>query len=309
MTYEQETALLEAVKLTAEHFSGFVVYSMPGDVKDPLSYKMDNESGKIAGLEAMHDIGISFNLYFQYQDRDIPQEFALTPSRVKSMLSAIRKGKEPYIDIEGSIVFLNQDIYLEALMFYLPLHNRFIIRISRLEWAQKLAQRLSRDASMDITTGLPQKREFLAELEKTRAGKGNFLLFADINDFKGVNDNHGHLEGDKALAAFSFALKKAAKKNFLPFRFAGDEFAIIVTRSSLREIENYLNEVDRLMRDPIGTTLSLTFACGIAEGSPTFRSEEDWIRLADAGMYKAKALKELYYVVSSEEAKKILAEK
>jgi PleD family two-component response regulator len=54
---------------------------------------------------------------------------------------------------------------------------------------------------------------------------------------------------------------------------------------------------------------ALTFACGIAEGSPIFRSEEDWIRLADAGMYKAKALKELYYVVSSEEAKKILAEK
>lgn len=309
MTFEQETALLEAVKLTADHFSGFVVFSIPGDVKDPLSYKMDSESGKIAGLETLHDMGISFNLYFQYQDRNIPEEFALTPSRVKTMLHALKKGKEPYVDIEGSIVFFNQDIYLEALMFYLPLHNKYVIRISRLEWAQKLSLRLSAQSSTDITTGLPQKREFLAELDRTRAGKGNFLLFADINDFKGINDIHGHVEGDKALAAFAYALTKPLKKNFLPFRYAGDEFAIIVTRSSLREIENYLIEVEKLMRDPVGTELSLTFACGIIEGNPNFHGNEEWIRLADAGMYKAKALKELYYVVSTEEAKAILSGK
>jgi len=89
-------------------------------------------------------------------------------------------------------------------------------------------------ANRDPLTGLPNRRVFderlcQAAARSRRSGKAFALLYIDLDDFKKINDNWGHLTGDKVLITVATRLKASVRADDTVVRLGGDEFAIILS--------------------------------------------------------------------------------
>ena len=112
----------------------------------------------------------------------------------------------------------------------------------------------------DALTGLYTRSQFYRDIEG-RNDPQYFILF-DVNGLKKINDNAGHIEGDKALCAFADAAGDCVPKNARAYRFGGDEFAILYKTD--RE-ENITNLLDKIRKD--SGKLPFGFSAGYAQFS------------------------------------------
>lgn len=104
--------------------------------------------------------------------------------------------------------------------------------ITRLRAAQAL---LEEYATYDTLTGLFNRRVFDSVLQREWSlthsdGIDSYLLIADLDGFKGLNDDHGHAAGDAALREFAVILRGLARETDLVARIGGDEFAVLLIR-------------------------------------------------------------------------------
>lgn len=163
---------------------------------------------------------------------------------------------------------------------------------SRLFEAQARAER-------DALTGLYNRRRFEEDLEHRfaqaqRDDRRLTLLYFDLDDFKAVNDSHGHHCGDKVLKAVAQALLLQARRNEVLYRMGGDEFAIMVADAELHQVEalakRVVATVDRLRLDMEGSAVHVSCSMGIAVRSPAARLETstELVQQADIAMYRAK---------------------
>lgn len=107
---------------------------------------------------------------------------------------------------------------------------------------EQKTQELENIAMYDLLTGLPNRNMLNYQIKKTLASlslsdSGIAVLFLDLDDFKKVNDSHGHAEGDKLLIEAAKRLRLCTRKNDVACRFGGDEFVIVLT---------YLESIDEL---------------------------------------------------------------
>jgi diguanylate cyclase (GGDEF)-like protein len=151
-------------------------------------------------------------------------------------------------------------------------------------------------AETDALTGLFNQRFFQETLrrEVTRAHRYQrklTLIVFDLDDFKSINDEVGHLAGDRVLAQAADRLRDAVRSVDVACRIGGDEFAVIMPESSAEDGEQLFRRVHNSMR---GTTLGpdeqrLRLSGGIAEllhgDTPASLFER-----ADAALYRAKEL-------------------
>ncbi|WBT57160.1 diguanylate cyclase [Kosakonia oryzendophytica] len=94
---------------------------------------------------------------------------------------------------------------------------------------------LQRRTSFDTLTGLPLRRTLDESFEKTSekfAKEGLYLLLLDIDHFKKINDNYGHLTGDLVLRALAIQLEDETRKCESVYRYGGEEFIILLHASS-----------------------------------------------------------------------------
>ena len=151
-------------------------------------------------------------------------------------------------------------------------------------------------ARNDYLTGCLNRRGFHEELGSVVASttaSSLVLLLIDLDDFKNVNDQHGHPIGDQLLRQVAEHLRAAAPEQAAVARLGGDEFAILFAPTS---IENTAEVVDlvRGTLDPLtfvspGVEVSVTASVGFAEaevGEPGI--EELLLRMADESMYREK---------------------
>ena len=123
-------------------------------------------------------------------------------------------------------------IYLSCIVLPLliaPTCSFFVLR-AQLR-AEELARENHRLANVDDLTGLPNRRAYFAAaerlLQQARSGEGRyFCAIADIDDFKRVNDTHGHEVGDRVLIEVSTAMQLVAPQQGLIARLGGEEFAL-----------------------------------------------------------------------------------
>ncbi|MEG1907959.1 MAG: EAL domain-containing protein [Oscillospiraceae bacterium] len=146
---------------------------------------------------------------------------------------------------------------------------------------------LMEEACTDSLTGLLNRKHFELEIKalmKTRKGVGAFIMM-DIDDFKLVNDQKGHREGDIILKNVAAILKKVFRKDDLLARIGGDEFSVFSPDIPSNDLPlMLLEQVKQLLRDKLDITCSF----GIAF-SPECGSEfETLYQNADAAMYKIK---------------------
>ncbi len=106
--------------------------------------------------------------------------------------------------------------------------------------------------NLDHLTGVYNRRYLQFYLTKEierlkRDGETLSLLFIDIDDFKGINDTYGHLKGDEVLKFVADTLVKASRKSDLVFRYGGDEFIVLLPRTSADKAEKLKKRIEDLL--------------------------------------------------------------
>lgn len=163
---------------------------------------------------------------------------------------------------------------------------------ARLHEAQSRAER-------DVLTGLYNRRRFEDDLERMfaqarRDDRRLTLLYLDLDDFKNVNDQHGHHCGDRVLKTVAQALTLQARRNEVLYRLGGDEFGILVADAESHQVEalakRVIATVERLRHDVDGKVIFIRCSMGIAACTPAAppSSPMELMQQADAAMYHAK---------------------
>ena len=155
-----------------------------------------------------------------------------------------------------------------------------------------------REAMTDALTGLANRRRFMEQLaaeatRRSRSGRPVALIMADLDDFKRVNDRHGHQVGDDALRAFAGVLRGTVREIDVPARLGGEEFAVLLPETGgdgAAAVAGRLRErLERLQLDlPGGGRLHVTASFGVASCPPVERVE-DLPAAADDALYEAKS--------------------
>lgn len=164
---------------------------------------------------------------------------------------------------------------------------------------KRLEEQLRRDALYDALTGLPNRRLFIERLQYLIDYRRHHpdclfaVLFLDLDDFKAINDQFGHLFGDRLLVAVADRLKQSLRASDTAARFGGDEFAALLT--DLRDVQAAPRIAERVLHDIaqpftlLGQMLTVTASLGVATATERYTSAEAMLADADAAMYRAKA--------------------
>jgi len=152
-------------------------------------------------------------------------------------------------------------------------------------------------AMSDELTELANRRALLLQSEyhlsiHKRTFRPVTLIFMDLNDFKPINDNYGHAEGDLALKAFASGMRDSFRDTDILARIGGDEFIVLQYNASektsiqpLERLQNYLSN----WCDQEKKAYNLRFSYGIVEFDPkTHQNVEAMLVEADAKMYEYK---------------------
>jgi diguanylate cyclase (GGDEF)-like protein len=149
------------------------------------------------------------------------------------------------------------------------------VRVARMELVEE-EQEASTLARRDPLTGLGNRRAFDEALERVVAGARSIdrpltLVIADIEDFKRVNDVHGHLAGDRCLREVAAAIARSVRPSDDAFRWGGDEFAVLLPGTdrerALAVVERIAAAVERDFGLPGDESLRLRYGVAeIAEG-------------------------------------------
>lgn len=151
----------------------------------------------------------------------------------------------------------------------------------------------------DPLSGVHNRRHLDACLKHTfhqaqRTPRAVTLVLCDADDFKAVNDTHGHGVGDAVIRETAAALAEAARQGDVVARLGGDEFATVLMDASPEQAQGYMARAQALMDARLnalvpGMRLELSF--GISPLDPTLPSHERWLEHADTLLYTHKAEK------------------
>lgn len=153
-------------------------------------------------------------------------------------------------------------------------------------------------AITDDTTQIPNMRYFhhILNRELIRAGRRGSplsLLFIDLDNFKLVNDTHGHFHGSRLLKEIAHLLKRSIRGIDLVARYGGDEFVALLPdtdhATAFRLAERLRAQVESYAyHAEAGTVVKITGSVGVASFPDQAQTKEDLVRLADQAMYRAK---------------------
>jgi diguanylate cyclase (GGDEF)-like protein len=152
-------------------------------------------------------------------------------------------------------------------------------------------------AHHDELTGAANRRRFYDEAQGTllqaeRDGRPFSLLYLDLDDFKGVNDRHGHACGDALLKHVSSTLQALLRQTDLLARFGGDEFVLLLRDTASGEAEAVASRCRAALEGPFvidGQRLSGVGSLGTVSYPEHGWTIDELLRHADTAMYREKA--------------------
>ncbi|MDN7178984.1 GGDEF domain-containing protein [Caballeronia sp. SEWSISQ10-4 2] len=162
----------------------------------------------------------------------------------------------------------------------------------------RMGERMEQLAAIDELTGALVRREFMAQaelqLERANRTRSRFAVaILDIDNFKAVNDAHGHAAGDRALSHFSSIVSQGIRRGDIFGRLGGEEFAILLPETSRADA---LTLVNSLRLHLAASTLAIPrgeVTCTFSAGVDEYQANETLANLmarSDAALYSAKAM-------------------
>jgi len=133
---------------------------------------------------------------------------------------------------------------------------------------ERRIEELERALETDALTGARNRSYFYDKLDLNRF-KNGYLYFIDLNNFKRINDEHGHIYGDQVLTKFADEIRKCLGYSDVLIRYAGDEF-VIVSEGKLK-LES-----------------TMEFSQGFVRIKHSWEKKEDLLSEADKKMYRNK---------------------
>ncbi len=196
------------------------------------------------------------------------------------------------LDVRVAAFRAGADDYLTKPFVDEELLARIRVRLDRARLEREIAER-------DSLTGLLLRRPFVACAQAAiadarRTGRPLSICLIDIDHFKKVNDQRGHLAGDRVLSGFGRQIQARFRREDLRGRWGGEEFAIVLPGqdavTSAQAISRFLEEFSgTAFTDDLGNEFTCTFSGGVAALGYDGATLEDLIRTADNRLYCAKA--------------------
>ncbi len=133
---------------------------------------------------------------------------------------------------------------------------------------------------------------------KKREAESIVGIMLDINDFKSINDNFGHISGDDAIITVGKLLKSVAPSDAVVFRYAGDEFVIIMNYTSDEDVNEFIEKIN-LKSGEANSSSNTDYSISFAAGYAVYAQNDtpiDFLRKMDEAMYinKSEIKKEIY---------------
>lgn len=203
------------------------------------------------------------------------------------------------LQLASSLVLLSPGplewwLTLPVLMLY-PMLFAWVSHRTALRLAEH-RRRLELMSTRDGMTGVFNRRhwEILLRNEFDKCRRSQYLatiLLIDIDHFKSINDTWGHDVGDEAIVAITRQLQLTLRSCDVIGRFGGDEFAVIMSRTTAESAIAAMSRVhERLKNMPLpgAPTERLRISVGVAPWGPQFGHYREWLKAADVALYKAK---------------------
>jgi len=186
---------------------------------------------------------------------------------------------------------------LQALPYPVQGEEAVLWVASNITASKKLEALLRMQSETDALTGLPNRRKLMVALIEqyelfARYKTPISLLIFDIDKFKGINDEYGHLAGDKAISVTADVCRTELRATDFPARLGGDEFVVLMPHTS-RELAAPIAERLRVRIEQalqaLGTLgAGTTISGGLSEVQAGDSSCDDVLKRADDALYRAK---------------------
>jgi len=194
-------------------------------------------------------------------------------------------------------------VYHVDASFYRDDHRRLLDRVSEQAAAvinnSMLFEQTQEDSLTDPLTGLPNTRflfmHLTRELSRAERLKSEVsLMVMDLDNFKEINDSHGHHVGDRALCEVARVLRTAIRPYDICVRYAGDEFIVVLSGCGADEAEQKRSELQQGIDEVFfearaGKRVQLGISVGAAVFPQDGESYESLLATADSRMYQDKA--------------------
>ncbi len=201
------------------------------------------------------------------------------------------------LGVLAALVWRNDPLALGLLALPLLVHALALRARARAVAAEERVASALAAAATDGLTGLLNHRAFQERLEEevTRAarhGRPLALLMLDLDDFRAINNAHGHQAGDALLVAVATALRGGVRTEDVPARYGGDEFAVILPEAAPDEALAVAERVRAAVTGATmgweGATIRTGASVGLAVIPRHARTREGLIQAADRAAYAAK---------------------
>ncbi len=210
------------------------------------------------------------------------------PAIIISFLSAVAWFLS---DLFSGLVSSHFFIYLWNTMVRLGL---FLLIGFFLMTIKKLLAREQALARTDSLTRIPNRRAFYErtqiEIERTiRANRPLSIAYIDVDNFKQINDIHGHSFGDSVLRSIAQTIKKNIRLTDIVSRFGGDEFVILMAETDEDRVKEAVGRVYQHLMEMIKSkNLSVTFSIGVGTWYSPVSNIDELIKESDSLMYSVK---------------------
>ena len=195
------------------------------------------------------------------------------------------------LNIVHTTLILN--IELVSASFIIPIFVGLLFG-SMLAHIKSLSERLRDIAYTDSLTHIYNRLHFAhfldAEIDKSKRYDSKFsIIFFDLDHFKEVNDNYGHLAGDEVLERVTDIVSKANRSADIFARYGGEEFIILTPETDLSgalvHAERLRSDIERYQFKSVGR---VTSSFGVTEFNPDSDNVETLLERADKALYLAK---------------------
>ena len=228
--------------------------------------------------------------YHEDLGKDLAEMYRLTVGEI--LTSQLEKR---YLHQLGHDVWVSNSFSLVRDSNNQPLH--FIFQVQDITERKRTEAAIQTLSLADELTGLYNRRGFMAFCKQhlntiRRTNKGIVIVYADLDDLKGINDSFGHKEGDRALIKTAELLKETFRTSDVLGRLGGDEFTILAAvdpdggrEKLLARLQEKFDNFNALRVCPYNLSISV----GVAQFDPeASESMEDLMAVADAAMYENK---------------------